>query len=359
MAETEALDARGYCDAIAVAARVLADHAGYLDELDQPDAAHDGPGSDGGGARVLVGTDLACTLEAAAAEASGARDFAAVSRALTAGARAAARGRGGRGTARLLAGIEEVLCNADRLDAGRLALALEAAAERFAPADDGRHPGGMAAVVAASADAALAAHDVGAGLAETLISAVDAGLEELERGPVADPVLARRGVVDAAAAGYLLVLDTLASLVTGEPLPSPPEPARAEAGRGDPAATGVRYVVACRIIPDEEGIESAVHLEDLLVGVSEVVEWSVAGASWRVAVHTPDPGAVVEALVDVGRPRELRIALLDEPPRNGPDRPTGTTTGAPVVGPPAAGGPAPGPPGAGGRSGVAAAGTTA
>jgi len=295
-----------YLDALATATRVLDDHATALDRLDHPpslDAPADAPVPPG------VGTDLACTLQSAVDAADGRRDFASICAAMHEGARRGSTGRAGRGAVELLAGIGEVLRNVDRLDAGRFALALEAAAERLAPADDGKHPGGFAAVVATVADAALSASDRSSGLADTIVAAADAGLEELERGPVADQRLAAKGVVDAAAAGFLLVLDTLASVVTGEPLPAPPEDADL---RMRPVATtaGPTYEVTCRLIPDEGGVEVAVHLEDALRELGEVVLWEVTGDSWRVGVLTTLPGTAVEALVEVGRPREVRIAVV-------------------------------------------------
>src|SRR5690606_29830814 len=103
-----------------------------------------------------------------------------------------------------------------RMDAERFALGLELAAERLAPADDGAHAGGLPAVVAAAADGALAALDAGAQLADVVIAAADDGLRELEAGPLSNPALVERGVVDASAAGFLLLLDALASVLTGE-----------------------------------------------------------------------------------------------------------------------------------------------
>ena len=66
--------------------------------------------------------------------------------AMVSGADGAASGRAGRSMARLLGGLGEVFAKADRIDAHRFALGLEAGAERLAPGDDGRHPGGFTAV---------------------------------------------------------------------------------------------------------------------------------------------------------------------------------------------------------------------
>jgi dihydroxyacetone kinase-like predicted kinase len=131
---------------------------------------------------------------------------------------AGGHGRTGRFWAAVTAGWAEGLRNADVVDGGRLALMFEAAAEGLTGSDDGAHPGGPAAVAAAAADAALAASDEGAGLAEVLLAAADGGLAELERGPVADPDLARRGVVDATAAAFLLVVDVFTREMWAAPI---------------------------------------------------------------------------------------------------------------------------------------------
>ncbi|MFZ4516841.1 MAG: hypothetical protein ACOYOP_00510 [Microthrixaceae bacterium] len=287
--------------AVGVAAEVLADHAAALDELHHGDAA----GEPAEGAPPGPGSDLAATLAGAAAAAAGLSDFSSVSGALVRGAEGAAVGRAGRSLTRFLGGGAEVLRNADVLDAGRVALVLEAGAEALAAGDDGRHPGGMAAVAAAAADGALAAADAGAALADVLIDAADAGLGELERGAEVDEVLADRGVVDASAAGFLLLLDVLASVVTGEPLPAPPMDRPIET-----AGTAHRYEVRCSVVPHRSGdVEGAAELEATWYELGELVEFRRDAEPWRVAVITPLPGAAVEAVLGIGRPVDLRIAL--------------------------------------------------
>jgi hypothetical protein len=211
--------------------------------------------------------------------------------------------------ATVLAGLAESLSNADRLDGERLAIGLELSAERLAPADDGAHAGCLPAVVAAAADAALAALDSGAALSDVVIAAADEGLTELETGPVANPLLVERGVVDAAAAGFLLVLDALASVMTGEPLPAPPmDPV--ELPSGTVSATG-RYRVSCRVEPHEGcGIESANWLESLWFELGDLERFEPFDQRWDVSLVTPEPGRAIEAVFDVGRPRDLRVVAV-------------------------------------------------
>lgn len=322
---TATLDPRGVVEALENVASVLSDHAAALDRLELGDSwddaaagSQDGttPGASGGaatGGRVGSGSDLARTI-AAAVEAVGdsaAKGMAAVAEALQRGAEQGAAGAAGHGFATLLGGLTEVLRNADRLDARSFAIGLEVGAERLAPSDDGKHAGCLPAVAAASADGALAALDAGAGLADVVIAAADDGLVELEKGPHANPKLVERGVVDATAAGYLLVLDVLASVLTGEPLPAPPMDPHEQRAGDDGSRPTSRYEVRCRVEPNEGcGIDSANWLESTWYELGEVVEFEAFQDPWRLAVHTARPGAAIEALLEVGRPRDLHVGLV-------------------------------------------------
>jgi hypothetical protein len=296
------LDPAGLLEALRAAAAVIDDHRPALDQLDMGDAWDpeglgpiDGADADdswGSSAptETAAGSDLAATLVAVVAAAEGATTFAHLAEALDRGAVGGAIGPAG----------------ADRLDAERFAIGLELAAERLTVADDGRHAGCLPAVLAAAADAALGAVDAGADLAEAIISAAAEGLVELESGPRSNPDLVERGVVDAAAAGFLLVLDVFASIVTGEPLPAAPaEPVPVRRGAH-------RYVVRCRVEPHEGcGLESANWLESTWYELGDLVEFDRTGAMWRAELHTTMPGAAVEAVFDVGRPRELHLGLVE------------------------------------------------
>lgn len=285
-------------EALAAVSGVLADHAAALDRLQ--------------GEHGSAGSDLAATVDAAsraAAAASPSLGLTGVLDAAATGAGDAAQHAAGRGMATVLAGLAESARNADRLDSERFALGLELAAERLAPADDGSHAGCLPAVVASSADAALAALDAGADLADMVIAAADEGLVELESGPRANPVLVERGVVDAPAAGFLLVLDVLASVLTGEPLPAPPlDPIEAPGTDGSEPG---RYRVSCSVEPAEGcGLESANWLESVWFELGELERFDPSGASWAMSLVTGDPGRAIEALCDVGRPRGLRVVAV-------------------------------------------------
>lgn len=312
------LDPLAYLSAMTSAAAVLEDHATGLDHLaldgDPLAAGTDPPRG------VGAGSDIATTLTAAVSAAGSCGDFATMCSAMSSAAQDAAHGRPGRSMARFLDGLTEVFRNTERIDAQRFALGLEAAAERLAPGDDGRHPGGFAAVANAAADAALDAADRGLDLAATVIAAAGSGVEELERGPALDARLAERGSVDGSAAGLLLVLDSLASVLTDEPLPEPPPvPSAADATLAEHGTTGVTreagemhrfsFGISCEVLPEDPGIEGASVLEHQLSSMSEIRRFEREPRQWIVEVVATNPGPVVELLAASGSLREVRIVL--------------------------------------------------
>jgi dihydroxyacetone kinase-like predicted kinase len=324
----EVLDPKAYVSALAAAAMVLEAHAGALDLLDYgaaptPEGTVEGAAGFHSGSSVSMtsggtGSDLAATLSAAVAAAGSCRDFASTCDAMTGAAAVAARGRGGRSLAAFLSGLGEVFANADRIDASRFALAMEAAAERLAPRDDGRHPGGFAAVANVAADAALDSADRGSELGEAILAAAGAGIEELERGPVLDARLASKGTVDSSAAGLLLVLDALASVVTGEPLPEPPDTGN-DGALVDSGGAITRYEVECQLLADDPGVEAEADLEVGLGGLCDSYRMDrLRDQGWSLALQTASPGVVVELLAGLGVIREVRIAVRPSDPVQAP-----------------------------------------
>ncbi len=318
MAVRSRLDAAGVLEALRAAASTLEDHRAALDLLDLGDEwsgmDRDVPSVDGGDSELMTGpsgrgagSELAAVLRAAADASQGCSSLGQLADVLAGVPEGDRAGDAATAMGAVLAGIGESLRNADEMDATRFAIGLELAAERLTAQDDGSHAGCFPAVLGAAADAALGAVDTGVGLADTIIAAADEGLAELESGPQANPDLVERGVVDAAAAGFVLVLDVLAGVVTGEPLPSPPAEPVASPGR-----SSHRYVVRCRIEPhDGNGLEAANWLESTWHELGELVHFDGAGSSWRAEVLTVVPGAAVEAIFDVGRPRELHIGITE------------------------------------------------
>ncbi|HTN99847.1 MAG TPA: DAK2 domain-containing protein [Microthrixaceae bacterium] len=260
----------------------------------------------------FAGTDLAATLEAAWQLAQSERNLSSVTAALHAGAVRGASGEAGRNLAVVFGALAEVVNNSDVVDAARFALCLELASERLRSGGRTPEAGTMAAVVAAAADGALSALDQRLDLGDVVIAAADEGLTELESGPVSNPDLAARGTVDSAAAGFLLVIDSLAAVVTDEPLPAAPtekvEYASSDALSG---RSTQQFVIRCRVKPLEGcGVEAAAWLESTWHEIGQLEQFQIGQEYWSAEVHTTLPGSAIEALCSVGVPTELHIGLV-------------------------------------------------
>ena len=113
-------------------------------------------------------------------------------------------------------------------------------------------------------------------------------------------------MVDPAAAGLLLVLTCFTCVVTDEPLPVPPAAPPSAPVRNTPLPR------PCRIEPHEgAGLEDADWLESTWDQMGDLVEFSGVGDRWSAELLTTLPGAAVEAVFEVGRPRDLHLGLAD------------------------------------------------
>ena len=304
-----------------------------------------------------TGTNMALTLAAVSEEllraGAGRAD---ICRAISHGALMGARGNSGVIVSQLLRGMAATLAPSDEqpeaeppIDAELLARGLMAASTAADGAVMRPVEGTILSVARASAQAAERALGTLAGdedraLAAVLESAKQAGQTALEATPQQLPVLADAGVVDAGAAGYLLLLDALLSVVDGRPLPDVVDlPAEVEAviahGNAgaslqgvavDPVAeqraelhshldgdgghdvhdpSGTRYEVMFLLSAPDENIDDFKVAWDSL-GDSIVM---VGGDGlWNCHIHTDDIGPVIEAGIDVGRPHRIQITDLHE-----------------------------------------------
>ena len=291
-----------------------------------------------------TGTNMALTLETVVAEVAGlegleylaasqtpiapvadgvlpaSTSMAAVCKAVSHGSLMGARGNSGVILCQLLRGLCGVLAeDAHDADGPRLARGLAAASDAARQAVLRPVEGTILTVARA---AAQGAEQCGpdAALLEVLEASHAAAAEALARTPEQLPVLAQAGVVDAGGSGYLLLLDAFLSVIDGRPLPPPP------------AVTAPVYSVAVDALPHAglEGEESAAG-SDLRYEVMYFLEapdptirafkevWAGIGDSivvvggeglWNCHIHTNDVGASIEAALDVGRPRDIRVTDL-------------------------------------------------
>ncbi len=269
-----------------------------------------------------TGTNMALTLESVVAEVAEAGEaMADVCQAISHGSLMGARGNSGVILSQILRGLADSVADAGHIDPTVLADALATAS---AAADQAVSTPVEGTILTVVRDVAVAASQAVEAGEEGLVATVDecrrAGRASLDRTPELLPQLALANVVDAGGAGFLLLLDALATAADGRPLPDPPpvDPTAgvgaAVAGADDPHgpssdAGETRYEVMFFLEADDDRIGDFRSSWDAL-GDSIVI---VGGDGlWNCHIHSNDIGASIEAGIAVGRPFEIRVTDLFE-----------------------------------------------
>lgn len=313
MANTETLTAADLRALVAGFADALALHRESINRLN----VYPVPDGD-------TGTNMALTLASVVAELEGAApDMEATCAAISHGSLMGARGNSGVIMSQILRGLAGGFRDHELIDAGCVADAFDTAATAAYGAVMRPVEGTILTVVRVAAEHGRAAADSGADLLGVLEAARFGGGEALAATPTMLQVLADAGVVDAGGTGLLLLLDVALHLVDGRDLPEPDEDAEgasaeflaafdvAHGGGGhEGTLAGLRYEVMYFL-------EAA---DDRIAGFKDV--WATLGDSivvvggdgiWNCHIHTDDIGATIEAAIEVGRPRGIRVTdLLDE-----------------------------------------------
>ena len=268
-----------------------------------------------------TGTNMALTLESVVAEVADAEGMADICKAIAHGSLMGARGNSGVILCQILRGLSDVWRGCERVEARQVADAFRAASEAAYRAVMRPVEGTILTVAAASAQGACDAAAAGKDLADVLLVARAAAAEALERTPEQLPVLKEAGVVDAGGAGYLLFLDAMLTVVTGQPLPEAPAVPEGAAAASAPARsparapqrqdgnTGPRFEVMYLL----EAADSAVPgLKRAWSDIGDSIVVVGGDGTWNCHIHTDDIGAAIEAALDVGgRPRRIHVTDLD------------------------------------------------
>ncbi|HEU5151294.1 MAG TPA: DAK2 domain-containing protein [Iamia sp.] len=272
-----------------------------------------------------TGTNMALTLESVVGELEGAdADLASTCKAISHGSLMGARGNSGVLLSGILRGVAVSVAEADGLDGPVLARALRAASDGAYGAVPRPVEGTILTVIREAAEAAEAcvAGAPDCTLVEVGEAALTQGRDALARTPDMLPVLKQAGVVDSGGTGLLLLLDALLHVADGRPLPTPPDEDavagadldalrdHADAGDHDGHEVGdLRYEVMYFLETPDECIPAFKKVWGT-IGDSIVV---VGGDGlWNCHIHTDDIGASIEAAVDIGRPRNIRVTDLME-----------------------------------------------
>jgi DAK2 domain fusion protein YloV len=270
-----------------------------------------------------TGTNMALTLESVCKDLEAVKpdDMAAVCHAISHGALMGARGNSGVILSQVLRALADGCKAAPPDGAGGLefARAMTGAAEAAYGAVMRPVEGTILTVCREAAETAAARAGEGADLLATIEAARSGGDDALARTPDMLPVLKQAGVVDAGGAGLLLLFDAALSVVDGRPLPEAPEqlddaPAFDAAAladmHGDEHHVGdLRYEVMYFLEADDATIPA---FKEVWAGIGDSIVVVGGGGIWNCHIHTDDIGAAVEAALDAGRPKNIRVTDLME-----------------------------------------------
>lgn len=269
-----------------------------------------------------TGTNMTLTLRSVAeavADVEGG-DMAAVCKAVAHGSLMGARGNSGVILSQLLRGITEVVREHDAVDGAVLAAALTRASELSYEAVQRPVEGTILTVVREAADAARDAAAGGTPLVDVLARTREAGQVSLDGTPELLAVLKEAGVVDAGGAGFLLLLDAMLHVVDGRAVPSPPDAPegaadRVRSGGAVTPETGkhvseLRYEVMYLLEAPDEAMPA---FREVWAGIGDSIVVVGGDGIFNCHIHTDDIGPAIEAAIEIGRPRQIRVTdLLDE-----------------------------------------------
>jgi DAK2 domain fusion protein YloV len=292
-----------------------------------------------------TGTNMRLTIEAVVMEFEAFPDdpppeVAGVCAAVAHGSLMGARGNSGVILSQLLRGLTGVWAGSLTIDGPAMAAALRAASDAAAQAVLRPVEGTILTVARGAADGAevvsngaeavsngadAVPHGAVTPLVRVLEGARTGAADALARTPHLLPVLKEAAVVDAGGSGYLLLVDALLSVVDGRPLPDPPvagaRPVAASVPVGspedapggvatDPAGSAeLRYEVMYLLNAPDETIPD---FKEVWAGLGDSIVVVGGDGLWNCHIHTGEVGPAIEAALDVGRPRDIRVTDLHE-----------------------------------------------
>ena len=268
-----------------------------------------------------TGTNMALTLESVVTACTeSAEDMASVCKAISHGSLMGARGNSGVILSQVLRGFADVCKGCDAVDGESLASALDAASSAAYQAVMRPVEGTILTVVReAAAGATKAAKNGNTAIVDVLDAAKAAGQKALDETPELLPVLKQAGVVDAGGAGFMLFLDAALRIVADRPIPEPPPApaggvtvdagASAEIDAAHDSVSDLRYEVMYFLEAPDETIP---HFKEAWAGIGDSIVVVGGDGIWNCHIHTDDIGAAIEAALDAGRPKNIRVTDLME-----------------------------------------------
>ena len=260
-----------------------------------------------------TGTNMTLTLESVVADVNALGSEVTMSelcRAIAQGSLMGARGNSGVILSQMLRGLIQGFSD-EPIDATHLAAGLVTADVLARQAVARPVEGTILSVARAAAEGAARAQD-SSSLESVVHGARDAARVALAKTPDQLAVLKRAGVVDSGGTGLVLWFDALCHVVAGDPLPATPTmegPALVDLldDEGDPH--GLKYEVMFLLDAEDDKIRALRSAWESL-GDSIVI---IGGEGlYNCHIHSNDVGGSIEASLDAGRPRQIRVTDLSE-----------------------------------------------
>ena len=316
------LIAENLCEVMTVFSHALADNKEALNRLN----VYPVPDGD-------TGTNMSLTLSSVVSRLDELREqdlgleMESVCKAISQGSLMGARGNSGVILSQLLRGFTDTIRTSYEIGPEQIAQALVRASESAYEAVLRPVEGTILTVANGAGEGAKQSSESGGDLEAVVNSALSQAKIALENTPKLLPVLAKAGVVDAGGSGYVLFLHALANVVSGVPVP--------KSAQMNDAASQMAGPIDISTPPTfHDDCSSADNIADLRYEVMYMLEasdeliggfkelWGSLGDSivvvggdglWNCHIHTDDVGGAIEAALDVGRPRQIRVTdLIDQ-----------------------------------------------
>ena len=260
-----------------------------------------------------TGTNMALTLESVTGEIGTAESMAEVCRAIAHGSLMGARGNSGVILSQILRGLADTFSDLESASSGDLVVGLRRATDAAYQAVLRPVEGTILTVVRVATEAVEAARGDGEEELSVLLDrAAAAARQAVEQTPELLPVLKQAGVVDAGGQGFALMIDAFLNVVEGRPLPEPQvvaTPPAVEAHLHGEEASTLRYEVMYLLEANDATIPA---FKDTWAALGDSIVVVGGDGIWNCHVHTNDVGAAIEAGIDAGRPRSIRVTDLQD-----------------------------------------------
>lgn len=263
-----------------------------------------------------TGTNMALTVASVVAELENSHDaMDSVCKAVAHGSLMGARGNSGVILSQILRGLADVFGPLASAGVPEVASALRHAADAAYQAVMRPVEGTILTVARVAAERAEAAAAGASDLLALLERVSSAAHEAVANTPDLLPVLKEAGVVDAGGRGFALFVDTFLEVLGGPPVPEPEVVVGGapvfedEHGHGHEDTGNLRYEVMYFLEAADDTIPG---FRDAWAAIGDSIVVVGGDGIWNCHVHTNDVGAAIEAGVEAGTPRRIRVTDLVE-----------------------------------------------